>query len=553
MAAVGGILLRISLKQESEAAMGVHLGAIFRTKGLTIFKDVYALESSRGAESRLRSRQLGVDRKQWESIHDELSRLKDPDAKFALAPNSRLNKCFNAVVGPIDDLLKIHNPTQDQKKTTAGLLEKQEEATSLSLDSLVSALAFKSEYRSGSVELLEFVVFILTVLLLAAEGRYLLIPGIRKLHTQFQNLETAGAAAEAQNKIFEAENDKLRADQELLQSFASNLEAANKRIEVAAKRFEELFQGLPIACFGYDESGTIIEWNRACEEMFGDATKIFGKNLHELLPSSAGEHTLSNIIAKVFEGQAFRSLTLQSMGEDDVRSLLCSTFPVYGPNDKVLGGIFSCVDLTSQKLYERQIEEQLIKINNYTCEIEQQKWELEEANARLESLARTDGLTGLLNHRSFHEALGRDFRRSERDLTPLSLILLDIDFFKKYNDTHGHPAGDALLKEFAQVLIRTCRESDVIARYGGEEFAIILPSTDAECALLAAERLRSAIDLEDWKAQPVTASIGVASLGDTIKNPTELVAASDKALYAAKAAGRNCVKFCASNRKQAAA
>jgi diguanylate cyclase (GGDEF)-like protein/PAS domain S-box-containing protein len=552
MACVGGILLRISLRQESDAAEAVHLGAIFRTRGLSIFKDVYALESSTGVESRIRIKELSQDRTKWQQIHDRLSVLDDPDAKFSLAPGSRLNRCFNAVVGPVDTLLQVKAPTTDQIRKAADLLALQEEATSLSLDSLVSSLAFKSEHRSGSVELLEFVVFVLTMLLLAAEGRYLLVPGIRKIHSQFQHLETTGAAAEAQNKIFEAENDKLRADQELLQSFATNLEGANKRIEVAAKRFEELFQGLPIACFGYDEAGTIIEWNRACEEMFGDPTQIFGKSLLDLLPSSAGENTLSEVISRVFQGEAFRSLNLQSKGEDDIRSLLCSTFPVYGPNDKVMGGIFSCVDLTAQKQYERQIEEQLIKINNYTCEIEQQKWELEEANTRLESLARTDGLTGLLNHRSFHEALGRDYRRAERDHTQLSLILLDIDFFKKYNDTHGHPGGDALLKEFAQVLVRTCRESDVIARYGGEEFAIILPSTDSESALLAGERLRSAIDLEAWKAQPVTASIGVATLGGSIKNPTELVAAADKALYAAKAAGRNCVRVCTSNKKAAA-
>jgi diguanylate cyclase (GGDEF)-like protein len=161
-------------------------------------------------------------------------------------------------------------------------------------------------------------------------------------------------------------------------------------------------------------------------------------------------------------------------------------------------------------------------------------------NRRLAELATTDELTGLKNRRQWRADLESHVSMAIRTGQPLSLILLDVDHFKRYNDTFGHPAGDGLLEALATVLLAEIREHDVAARYGGEEFVILLPATGAEEALVVAERLRSAIAGRPWPHGPVTASLGVATA--TPRNAaaaTSLVDQADEALYCAKRAGRN--------------
>ena len=125
-------------------------------------------------------------------------------------------------------------------------------------------------------------------------------------------------------------------------------------------------------------------------------------------------------------------------------------------------------------------------------------------------------------------------------LPPLSLIIFDVDRFKDYNDTFGHPAGDEVLKRLAFVLEDQGRETDFFARYGGEEFAVLLPHTDSLGATIVAERLRAAIEAASWPGWPVTASFGTATLLPAMQDEMDLIAEADRALYAAKAAGRNC-------------
>lgn len=355
--------------------------------------------------------------------------------------------------------------------------------------------------------------------------------------------ETRYTALEAENARLKIEVEQLHANQGALKGTASNLEATNQRMETAAKRFEELFQGLPIACLGYDSSSVILEWNRASEEMFGDATKLFGVRLLDLLNLGAAEAELASTTERVFQGESFSAISL-ICGGDKPKFLLCSTFPVHGSNGQVHGAIFACVDVTAQKEYEQKIEEHLTRINDYSVAIEQQKWELQEANEKLQSLARQDGLTGLFNHRSFQESLARDVRRIDRDGGTLSIVLMDVDNFKKYNDSFGHPAGDAVLKQFAQVILSCSREADLVARYGGEEFIVILAGTDEEGAAIAAERMRAAVEGAEWPDREVTASFGIATLDKTLSSPDLLIEAADKALYASKAAGRNAWTHC---------
>ena len=160
-----------------------------------------------------------------------------------------------------------------------------------------------------------------------------------------------------------------------------------------------------------------------------------------------------------------------------------------------------------------------------------------------ERLATTDGLTGLLNRRTFNSVLEQRLREAQRYNRPLSLLLLDIDHFKKVNDTHGHPAGDAVLRGVAQVAQKSARETDLVARYGGEELALILPETDARGAMAIAERLRRLVEASrhptEQGALSVTVSIGAAT---SAASAEALLEAADKALYRAKQSGRNRVE-----------
>ncbi|MDQ3815261.1 MAG: diguanylate cyclase [Armatimonadota bacterium] len=171
--------------------------------------------------------------------------------------------------------------------------------------------------------------------------------------------------------------------------------------------------------------------------------------------------------------------------------------------------------------------------------IEQQQQELQQANARLHELAMTDGLTGLKNHRAFKEKLGEEFQRASRYDQAISLVLLDIDKFKLYNDTFGHPAGDEVLKSVARLLETTVRETDFVARYGGEEFAVLLLYTDYATAVTLAERLRLAIEAAPWPERAITASFGVATMTAATTSSALLLEEADKALYHSKSNGAN--------------
>ncbi len=162
--------------------------------------------------------------------------------------------------------------------------------------------------------------------------------------------------------------------------------------------------------------------------------------------------------------------------------------------------------------------------------------------AQLAALAATDSLTGLANRRTFDEHLAGEWRRATREQTALSLLLIDVDHFKAFNDRHGHQAGDDCLRVVATTIAGTARRpADLAARYGGEEFAVILPSTDAAGAAELAERIRAAVDrLATPPVENTTVSVGTATVRPGATGGTSaLIAAADAALYAAKRAGRN--------------
>ena len=173
--------------------------------------------------------------------------------------------------------------------------------------------------------------------------------------------------------------------------------------------------------------------------------------------------------------------------------------------------------------------------------------ELLETNKRLELLSITDGLTRLYNHRYFQDELARAFDESKRYNRPLSLAMIDIDFFKKVNDTYGHAVGDEVLKCVSSQFGESVRSTDLVARYGGEEFAVMMPETGLEDALTFAEKIRHLLESRPVPTQagplPVTVSIGVSSVPRSrIHSPKEMVVAADRALYRAKKGGRNRVE-----------
>jgi diguanylate cyclase (GGDEF)-like protein len=172
--------------------------------------------------------------------------------------------------------------------------------------------------------------------------------------------------------------------------------------------------------------------------------------------------------------------------------------------------------------------------------------ELMMKNDALAKLSSVDALTGLRARRFVDEMLNVEFLRARRYRTPLSLVMADIDHFKNINDEHGHPAGDAVLREFGGLLQRLLRRTDVASRYGGEEFLFLHPQSSQAGALQMAERIREAVAAARFETPKgplrVTVSLGVASYTRHMSAPKDLVAAADRALYEAKRGGRNCVR-----------
>jgi diguanylate cyclase (GGDEF)-like protein len=189
----------------------------------------------------------------------------------------------------------------------------------------------------------------------------------------------------------------------------------------------------------------------------------------------------------------------------------------------------SFANLENTVLDQKQVMDQLRESNR----------KMEREKLELETKARTDPLTGANNRRAFDFRLAEEFSRAQRTNESLSILMLDVDYFKAYNDSFGHPAGDEALCKIARLLKREMRLYDFLARYGGEEFAMILPNTILQGALVMGERFRRTIELSSWSHRSVTITIGVATLDPGIVTAGELVQAADRALYRAKQEGRN--------------
>ncbi len=224
------------------------------------------------------------------------------------------------------------------------------------------------------------------------------------------------------------------------------------------------------------------------------------------------------------------------MNKSDSRRLLSAAF-VAVAGASLLSGC------GSSELFNKYFDQSLKLLKS-------QSYDQAENNLLLaEKQAITDGLTEIYNYRYFHHQLEREVKRAKRHWYKVSLIMIDVDHFKHYNDKNGHPAGDDVLRRIAEILKNTTRTSDVVARYGGEEFIVILPETPSSAAVKLAEKIRTIVEDEKFlhgSSQPlgkVTISLGIATFPEDSQSPEELIQKADEQLYLAKSLGRNRVSF----------
>lgn len=371
-----------------------------------------------------------------------------------------------------------------------------------------------------------------------------MVHGIERQLSQAKWASTRATHADAAEADLQAALRQIKDYESKLEKAIKDAASADEMTRCATHRFQELFMGLPVSCFTIDVSGTIFDWNRASSGLFGRRPEtVYLQNAFAVLPAEDDRATLSDACAKVATGESVANLEWRAKSPDgSLVEISTDAFPIKTPAGEVTGILIACTDQTERKQAASLLGEQIRMIQDMNELLEVQKRELEYANLRLEALAATDGLTGLLNHRTFQQSFRGAFDSAQRSSKPLSIILLDVDKFKSFNDSFGHQAGDETLKTVGEALMSVAVGSDFVARYGGEEFVIVCPDRDAEDAMRLAELMRTTIESREWKHGPVTASFGVSTLSPDTANPEQMISEADQSLYACKEAGRNCVK-----------
>ncbi|MDC8756809.1 diguanylate cyclase [Janthinobacterium fluminis] len=297
----------------------------------------------------------------------------------------------------------------------------------------------------------------------------------------------------------------------------------------------KMMELLVIPTFVLDGNCKVIIWNRACERLTGvSAYEVLGTSDHWRSFYSEARPTLADLVVQGRTADIHKLYT-QHGHRNDAGNNLCvenwcdmprvgrrrylavDASPIYGGDGSIVAVVETLRDMTDEK----------------------------RAQIALEQLATRDGLTSLANRRCFDDTLRAEWQRALRQQQALSLLMVDVDNFKEYNDAHGHLGGDECLQRIAGAVASEMRANDLVARYGGEEFAVILPNQSLKGAAIVAERIRSRVEqLQLPKRKQgrdyVTVSIGAATaLPSPASSPSQLVATADTALYRAKHMGRN--------------
>ncbi len=296
-----------------------------------------------------------------------------------------------------------------------------------------------------------------------------------------------------------------------------------RKLEILqSERFEAIVNSSTDAIISNNLDSIVISWNAGAEIIFGyNAAEMLGQSMRTLFPKGLLNEE-DSMLARIRRGEQIKNFETVRLRKDGALVDVSVTIsPIRDGAGNVVGVSTIARDISEQKRMELELKRQ----------------------------AHVDYLTGVSNRRHFMEQAEQEFGRAARYDTPLSLFMLDIDFFKRINDSYGHKAGDAVLKKLADVCRKTLREVDIVGRVGGEEFAIMLPETGLDEAVEIAERLREAIAVADVPLDGdgvslhFTVSIGVTALTQGASNIDALMNRADKAMYKAKESGRD--KVCA--------
>jgi diguanylate cyclase (GGDEF)-like protein/PAS domain S-box-containing protein len=303
-----------------------------------------------------------------------------------------------------------------------------------------------------------------------------------------------------------------------------------------------------IAVVGFD--GSVVYLNRTGRQMIGISSSgpLEINRLDEMLTPESWRRYMATVRPTIASTDSWQGeLACWNRRKRHATPVESTIFIVRDPetnNPLCCSVVFR--DITQRKQLDEQIRTQIGIISKAKSELEHKHKELLKLNAELElanigltELAATDSLTGLNNRHAFELRIVDETARCIRFRKPCSILLLDVDHFKLFNDTYGHLMGDQVLRDVAQILKSEAREVDFVARYGGEEFVFIFPETDADEALVAAERVRTAVEGYLWEIRQITISGGLSTWNDNAPTGWHLVSQADQALYASKSAGRN--------------
>jgi len=326
----------------------------------------------------------------------------------------------------------------------------------------------------------------------------------------------------------------MRREQNMLDLAMKRSLVVDQQLRVNQELFHAFMDHSPFVAFLKDGEGKMVYYNQRCADWFRIGREEWlGKSDEELWSPEVAARLRANDRAVL--GQ-WKALTIEEKMERAAPEGQTNAAEGCGPyhwrSYKFPFRDSDGRDHVASFAVDMSLEDEGRQIQIY-------QRELEEANAKLLELAVTDGLTGLRNRRAFEASLDHEYEVSLRYGHPLSLLMLDIDNFKSFNDTFGHQEGDRILCHVASLLDGNCRTTDMVARYGGEEFAIILPNTPKEAAADLAERFRWVIAESHVIRHQVTISIGLATLNASIASRSEFVEQADAALYQAKREGKN--------------
>jgi len=309
-------------------------------------------------------------------------------------------------------------------------------------------------------------------------------------------------------------------------------------MDLKLKLYDKLFEQIPEAIVVAEPTGKVLEVNGEFCRMYGYAPEeARGRDIDDLVAPDADHSAAANITRVVAQGERLDMETLRRRKDRTLLPVSLLALPVtLETGEVVVFGIYR--DISQQKRAEEALLEN--------------RRQLEAAYRQLELASQVDSLTGVANRRYFDKFFTLEWRRQCREKSSIGLIMVDIDFFKRFNDTYGHVAGDRCLRQVAQALRVIHRAGDLVARYGGEEFVAVLSGTRLEDTRRIAERMRQRVkDLaipheQSEVAGQVTISVGVAAQVPVPKDdPKDLVLKADRALYLAKAAGRDQVEAAA--------